>query len=78
MTFSLSPVTHPMPARPFAVVSRSVAQFGSALGSGPRGRGFESHHSDQKDTAKGCAKRTTIENAAVVAIRQDRNEAGTT
>lgn len=30
-----------------------VAQFGSALGSGPRGRGFESRHSDQKkETAK--------------------------
>ena len=25
-----------------------MAQFGSALGSGPRGRGFESRHSDQK------------------------------
>ena len=27
---------------------RGVAQFGSALGSGPRGREFESPHSDQK------------------------------
>ena len=27
---------------------RGVAQFGSVLGSGPRGRGFESRHSDQK------------------------------
>lgn len=27
---------------------RDVAQFGSARGSGPRGREFESHHSDQK------------------------------
>ena len=26
--------------------NRGVAQFGSALGSGPRGRGFESRHSD--------------------------------
>ena len=26
---------------------RGVAQFGSALGSGPRGREFESRHSDQ-------------------------------
>ena len=25
---------------------RGVAQFGSALGSGPRGHGFESRHSD--------------------------------
>lgn len=25
-----------------------MAQFGSVLGSGPRGRGFESRHSDQK------------------------------
>ena len=29
---------------------RGVAQFGSALGSGPRGRRFESCHSDQKST----------------------------
>ncbi len=28
---------------------RGVAQFGSALGSGPRGRGFESRHSDHKN-----------------------------
>ena len=27
---------------------RGVAQFGSALGSGPRGRGFESRRLDQK------------------------------
>ena len=27
---------------------RGVAKFGIALGSGPRGRGFESRHSDQK------------------------------
>ena len=26
--------------------NRGVAQFGSALGSGPRGRGFKSRHSD--------------------------------
>ena len=26
---------------------RGVAQFGSALGSGPRGREFKSRHSDQ-------------------------------
>ncbi len=26
-----------------------MAQFGSVLGSGPRGRGFESRHSDQKN-----------------------------
>lgn len=29
---------------------RGVAQFGSAPGSGPGGRGFESRHSDQKRT----------------------------
>ena len=29
---------------------RGVAQFGSALGSGPRGRGFKSRHLDQKTT----------------------------
>ena len=28
---------------------RGVAQFGSALGSGPRGRGFKSRRSDQKN-----------------------------
>ena len=27
-----------------------MAQFGSVLGSGPRGRGFESRHSDHKKT----------------------------
>ena len=27
---------------------RGVAKFGIALGSGPRGLGFESRHSDQK------------------------------
>ena len=32
-------------------VLRGVAQFGSALGSGPRGRGFKSRRLDQK---KGC------------------------
>ena len=31
-----------------AILNRGVAQFGSALGSGPRGRRFESCHSDQK------------------------------
>ncbi len=31
----------------FFVQCRGVAQFGSVLGSGPRGREFESHHSDQ-------------------------------
>lgn len=30
---------------------RGVAQFGRALGSGPRGRKFKSSHSDQKSTA---------------------------
>ena len=29
-------------------MQRGVAQFGRALGSGPRGRGFKSRHSDQK------------------------------
>ena len=29
-----------------SAISRDVAQFGSALGSGLRGRGFESHHLD--------------------------------
>ncbi len=29
-------------------VSRGVAKLGIALGSGPRGRGFESRHSDQR------------------------------
>ena len=30
------------------VLSRGIAQFGSVLGSGPRGRGFKSRYSDQK------------------------------
>ena len=30
------------------LVYRGVAKFGIALGSGPRGRGFESRHSDQR------------------------------
>mgnify|MGYP007076759719 CR=1 FL=1 len=32
------------------VLSRGIAQFGSVLGSGPRGRGFKSRYSDQKET----------------------------
>lgn len=31
-----------------SVAHRGVAKFGIALGSGPRGRGFESRHSDQR------------------------------
>ena len=31
-----------------SVVQRGVAKFGIALGSGPRGHGFKSRHSDQK------------------------------
>ena len=31
---------------------RGVAKFGIALGSGPRGLGFESRHSDQKPSTK--------------------------
>ena len=34
---------------------RGVAQLGRALGSGPRGRVFESPHSDQKNTAENSA-----------------------
>ena len=34
-------------------VLRGVAQFGSALGSGPRGRGFKSRRLDQKKE-EGC------------------------
>ena len=30
-----------------AIIRRGVAKFGIALGSGPRGPGFESRHSDQ-------------------------------
>ena len=33
---------------------RGVAQFGSALGSGPRGRGFKSRHLDQKKSDVFC------------------------
>ena len=32
----------------YAEMHRGVAQFGSALGSGPRGRGFESRRLDQE------------------------------
>ena len=39
-----------------ALIFRGVAQFGSALGSGPRGRGFKSRHLDHKK-AKGFALR---------------------
>ena len=35
-------------------VLRGVAQFGSALGSGPRGRGFKSRRLDQKKVALWC------------------------
>ena len=37
---------------------RGVAQFGSALGSGPRGRGFDSRFSDQlpKNIDGGCGE----------------------
>ena len=31
-------------------IIRGVAQFGRALGSGPRGRVFKSHHSDHLNT----------------------------
>ena len=34
------------------IVKRGVAQFGSALGSGPRGREFESRHLDQKKQSR--------------------------
>ena len=33
-------------------VNRGVAKFGIALGSGPRGRGFESRHSDHRKASK--------------------------
>ena len=39
---------------------RGVAQFGRALGSGPRGRVFKSHHSDQQkrpETVYSCGFR---------------------
>ena len=39
------------------VVIRGVAQFGSALGSGPRGRKFESCHSDQNRKSAGENRR---------------------
>lgn len=77
-TFATQTARPQLPAGPFAVARRSVAQFGSALGSGPRGRGFESLHSDHKATVKGCAKRETITAATVAVAINDRNEAGTT
>ena len=36
------------------ILYRGVAQFGSALGSGPRGRGFKSRHLDHKKTLLFC------------------------
>ena len=38
------------------IVKRGVAQFGSALGSGPRGREFESRHLDQKKRQVSAAR----------------------
>jgi hypothetical protein len=73
MTLFATPAMHPTPTQPFAVRERRVAQSGSASHLGCEGRGFDSHLSDQKNTARGCAKRTT--NIEIVAIN-DR-EAGT-
>ncbi len=35
-----------------ALAHRGVAKFGIALGSGPRGHGFKSRHSDHKEATK--------------------------
>ena len=43
----LSPAVTPAPRLAIGLpVQRGVAQFGSAFGSGPKGRGFESRHFD--------------------------------
>ena len=39
---------------------RGVAQFGSVLGSGPRGHEFESRHSDHKSTVISIELRRTF------------------
>ena len=41
------------------VIYPGVAKFGIALGSGPRGRGFKSRHSDHKRALKKMPKRKT-------------------
>lgn len=62
------------PAGPSSWLYRSVAQSGSALGSGPRGRGFNSLHSDHIEAkVEGTATKRNAVNAIVI----DR-EAGTT
>ncbi len=43
------------------LVYRGMAKFGIALGSGPRGRGFESPYSDQKSGICTCRFRIFIE-----------------
>ena len=45
---SLNQVTVPRTCKFILCYYRGVAQFGRALGSGPRGRTFKSCHSDQK------------------------------
>ena len=45
---SFVPGQGPVFAVKFYLRRRGIAQFGSVLGSGPRGRGFESRYSDQK------------------------------
>ena len=47
-------------------IFRGVAKFGIALGSGPRGPGFESRHSDQKNRSIACY-------AAVLFIEEQKN-----
>ena len=47
----------------FPLIYRGVAQFGRALGSGPRGRVFKSHHSDQykcPETVYSCGFRAFL------------------
>ena len=60
---------------------RGVAQFGSVLGSGPRGRGFKSRHSDHNGAKfallrfsayKNGAKRTLLQRGNTEPLRYSR------
>ena len=44
----LLPLPQPMISLIIGLIIRGVAQLGRVLGSGPRGRGFESRHSDHQ------------------------------
>ena len=62
MTFRLLPPPKTATAQCAGDVLRSVAQSDRALGSGPRGRGFKSRHSDQVRPAMRMAAVSTSMN----------------